>query len=338
MNKGHCRRAAWARHASRTMLGIVALACGCSGDTRLGGLTVKSQGDGASQLSEEVTEAGRQVAGRQVRVAAIQMLPATGDPKANVERATRLVREAVEKRGAQLVILPETTLTGYASPSDGGMTLAQTRELAEPVPGPSVYRFVQLAAELKVYIIWGLHERSDDKYYNAAVLLSPKGEILGTYRKVHINKYESHMGWTNGDRFQVWPCEIDGVSFNLGIMICFDREVPEAARCLTVLGADIIAIPQATGCTCEIPIHRDQLRVRAYENEVYIAMANWAGPVFKGHSMIISPSGEVIRLGTRDEEILDSVLDLDALKKHRENGIYGRHHRQPAVYGPLLEQ
>ena len=144
---------------------------------------------------------------------------------------------------------------------------------------------------MRIYIVWGLHERSGDKYYNAAVLLSPKGEILGTYHKVHINKYESNMGWTNGDRFQVWPCEIDGVSFNLGIMICFDREVPEAARCLAVLGADIIAIPQATGCTCDVPIHRDQLRVRAYENEVFIAMANWAGPEFKGHSMIIDADG-----------------------------------------------
>jgi predicted amidohydrolase len=78
--------------------------------------------------------------------------------------------------------------------------------------------------------------------------------------------------------------------------------------------------------------------VRAYENEVYVAMSNWAGPVFKGHSMIVDPSGEVVRLGGREEEILDAVLDLDALKKHRENGIYGRHHRQPAAYGPLLER
>jgi 5-aminopentanamidase len=315
----------------RMLPAVALLAGGCGLDGRRGadpvavprsdGTTIGHQSDGG---------------GHYVHVAAIQMLPATGDPKANVERATRLAREAVDKHGARLIILPETTLTGYASPSDKGMTLARCRELAESVPGPSVDHFARLAAELKVYIVWGLHERQGNRYYNAAVLLSPKGEILGTYRKVHINKYERNMGWTNGDHFQVWPCEIDGVSFNLGIMICFDREVPEAARCLAVLGADIIAIPQATGCTCEIPIHRDQLRVRGYENEVYIAMANWAGPVFKGHSMIISPGGEVIRLGGREEEILDAVFDMDALRKHRENGIYGRHHRQPGAYGPLM--
>jgi predicted amidohydrolase len=210
--------------------------------------------------------------------------------------------------------------------------------MAETVPGPSVNHFAGLAAELQVYIVWTLHEHRGRGFYNSAVLLSPGGELLGTYTKVHINKYERQMGWTNGDRFQVWPCQAGETSFNLGIMICYDREVPEAARCLTMLGADVIAIPQATDCTCKIPIHRELLRLRAYENEVYLAMANWAGPKFNGHSMIISPEGEVVKIGGEEEEILTAPLDLAALNKHRASGIYGRHHRQPCSYGPLLTQ
>ncbi len=272
-----------------------------------------------------------------LHVAAIQMLPATGDPKANVARADRLVREAVHRHGAELVVLPECTLTGYTLPGEGGLTLAGSRELAEPVPGPSVDHFAKLAAELRVHIVWGLHERRDGKFYNSAVLLSPAGKVLGTYSKVHINKYEQGMGWTNGEKFQVWACRTGDVAFNLGIMICFDREVPEAARCLAVLGADVIVVPQATSCTCDIPIHREQLRVRAYENEVYLAMANWGGPVFKGHSMIIAPGGEVMKLGGSDEEILTAVFDMEALKKHRAGGIYGKHHRRPGTYGVLVE-
>jgi predicted amidohydrolase len=272
-----------------------------------------------------------------VHVAAVQMLPAQGDPKANVDRADGLIRRAVREHGAELIVLPECTLTGYTQPGKHGMTLERSRELAEPVPGPSTDHFAKLAAELGAYIVWGLHERRGDRYYNSAVLLSPQGNVVGTYSKVHINKYEHNMGWTNGERFFVWPCRVRNIDFNLGIMICFDREVPEAARCLCVLGADVIVIPQATGCTCDIPIHREQLRVRAYENEVYLAMANWAGPEFKGHSMIIEPSGHVVRLGSRDEEILTAEFDMDALKKHRANGIYGRHHRRPTTYGPLLE-
>jgi len=271
-----------------------------------------------------------------LKIAAIQMLPAIGDPQANIQRATDLARKAVEDHKAELIVFPETTLTGYANPGNTKKTLSEIRKQTETVPGPSVDHFANLAGELGIYIVWGLHEKRGDKYYNSAVLLSPKGKVLGTYSKVHINKFEKEMRWTNGDKFHVWPCEINGTKFNLGIMICYDREVPEAARCLTVMGADIIVIPQATACTYHLPIHRDQLCVRAYENEVYIAMANWAGPKFKGHSMIIEPTGKVVKLGSCEEEILIAQLDMDQLKKHRENGIYGRHYRQPNAYRPLL--
>lgn len=269
-----------------------------------------------------------------LRVAAVQMLPAPGDPPANLARGERLAREAAAQ-GARLIVFPECTASGYTTPGSAGLTLEQHRASAEPVPGPSVNRCAAMAAELHVYLVWGLHERRGDRYYNTAALLSPDGQLLGTYSKVHINKYEGCMGWTNGEGFRVWECEGGTGTFRLGIMICFDREVPEAARCLTVLGADVIAVPQATSCTCDLPIHRDQLRVRAYENECFVVMANWAGPERKGHSMIIDFRGEVLALGGRDEDILLADLDLADLRRHREGGIYGRHHRQPAAYGPL---
>lgn len=274
-----------------------------------------------------------------LHVSLIQMLPAPADPKANVERATGLVREAVSRHGAELVVLPECALTGYAMPEKGKRTAADLQALAEPVPGPSVNHFAALAKELRIHLVWALPERRGDRFYNSAVLISPAGEVMGTYSKVHINRIEVGwgIGWTNGDRFQVWPCKVRGFAFNLGIMICYDREVPESARVLTMLGADVIVVPQATSCTCLFPIHREQLRVRAFENEVYVAMANWGGPEFKGHSMIIDPRGEVMKLGGKDEEILSAVLDLTALRKQRDGGLYGRHSRQPGAYKPLLE-
>ena len=96
-------------------------------------------------------------------------------------------------------------------------------------------------------------------------------------------------------------------------------------------------MPQATSCTCDIPIHRDQLRVRAYENEVNIAMANWAGPEFKGHSMTIEADGSLVELGGKEEQIILTVFDMAALKQLRARGIYGRHHRQVGAYSPLVE-
>ena len=190
--------------------------------------------------------------------------------------------------------------------------MARDRELAETVPRPVGGTFTQLAGESAHYIVWGLHRRDANGYYNTAALLSPDAKLVGKYRKVHINKYESAMGWTHGQKFQVWPCSVNGIPFNLGVIICFDREVPESARCLAVFGTGIIAIPQATSCTSDIPMHRDQLRVRAYENEVNIAMANWAGPKFKGHSMTIEADGSLVELGGKEEQILLTAFDMSA--------------------------
>jgi predicted amidohydrolase len=270
-----------------------------------------------------------------LRVAAIQMLPALGNPEANLERAAGLAREAASQ-GARLLVFPECAATGYTTPGSQGLTLEEHRRWAEPINSPSVARCAELARELNVYLVWGFHERRGERFFNSAALLSPAGRLLGCYSKVHINKYESRMGWTNGDGFRVWECDEADPTFRLGMMICFDRETPEAARCLAVLGADVIAVPQATSCTCDLPIHRDQLRVRAYENECFIVMANWGGPERKGHSMIIDYNGEVLALGGREEELLIADLDLAALRTHREHGIYGRHHRQPAAYAPLV--
>jgi predicted amidohydrolase len=271
-----------------------------------------------------------------LRVAAVQMLPAPGEPEVNLVRAVELARQAAA-RGAKLIVFPECASTGYTTVGAPGVTLERHRDWAETVPGPSVDRMAELARELEADVVWGLHERRGDRYYNSAALLSRTGRLLGVYSKVHINKYEARMGWTNGDGFRVWECGEAEAPYRLGLMICFDREVPEAARCLAVLGADVIAVPQATSCTCDLPIHGDQLRVRAYENECFISMANWAGPEQKGHSLIIDPWGEVLALGSQDEEILLADLDLAALRQLREGGIYGRHHRQPGAYTPLVQ-
>ena len=97
-----------------------------------------------------------------LRVAAVQMLPALGDPAANLARAERLGREAAAQ-GARLIIFPECAASGYTSPGSGGVTLEQHRAWAEPIPGASVERCAALASETGAFIVWGLHERRADR-------------------------------------------------------------------------------------------------------------------------------------------------------------------------------
>ena len=244
----------------------------------------------------------------------------------NIRTALRLVREAA-MRGAQIVMTPEVALTGFV----GGEA---ERKMAEPIPGPATDAFADLARELHVLVLVGLSELRDGEVYNAMAVLDRRGSLMGVMRKVHINKHETPGGWRNGSDFPVWQFQTDTGSMTAGIMICYDREVPESARLLMLQGADIIFNPLACGCPTE-DIHRCLLRTRAFENELYVQVVNHAAPAQNGHSMFIDYRGAIISEAGGDETVLLQELDLDALSQYREHGIYGPHHRRPELYGGL---
>ena len=246
----------------------------------------------------------------------------------NIEVAERMIREAAGA-GAQIVMTPEVVLTGFV----GGEA---ERKLAEPIPGPTVERFAALARELDVYVLVGLSEIRDGQICNAMAVLDRTGALMGVMRKVHINRYETPGGWRNGSEFPVWRFVTDTGEMTAGIMICYDREVPEAARLLMLSGAEVIFNPLACGCPT-VDIHRCLLRTRAFENESYILVVNHAAPRHNGHSMFIDPNGDILTEAGEDEQLLPCTVDLDTLNAHRAEGIYGPHHRRPELYGPLCD-
>ncbi|HOZ48553.1 MAG TPA: carbon-nitrogen hydrolase family protein [Candidatus Hydrogenedentes bacterium] len=246
----------------------------------------------------------------------------------NLATAERLIREAAA-RGAQIIMTPEVVLTGFV----GGN---EERAMAEPIPGPSVQRFAAVAQELDVYILIGLSELNHGEILNAMAVLDREGGLMGVMRKVHINRHETSGGWRNGSAFPVWRFTTDTGSMTAGIMICYDREVPESARILMIEGADVIFNPLS--CTCPTAdIHRALLRTRAFENEVYVFMVNHAAPRQNGHSMAFDFNGMIVEELDEKEGVLVYEADLDALEAHRAKGIYGRHHRRPELYGVLCD-
>jgi predicted amidohydrolase len=121
-----------------------------------------------------------------------------------------------------------------------------------------------------------------------------------------------------------------------GIMICYDRELPESARLLMLQGADVIFNPLATTCPT-VDIHRCLLRTRAFENELYILMTNHAAPSQNGHSFAIDYNGNITDELDESEGILHVEIDIDKLNEYRKTDIYGLHHRRPELYGPLTD-
>jgi predicted amidohydrolase len=264
---------------------------------------------------------------RVLRVAGLQLGAVEWEPEINARKIERMAEEAA-RRGADLAFTPEMALSGFPQGGDH-------KRLAEPVPGPSTDRFGALANRLGIHLLVGMPEREGDRVYNAAVFFDPQGAIVGKHRKVHINRYETHLGITNGDRFDVWEIERGGVRCKVGCMICYDREVPESARLLMAHGADVILNPLCCGCPAD-ETHRWLLRIRAYENEVFLAMVNHAAPRENGLSMMIGPDASMLYAAGGEEEVFVAEFDLDWLEEHRKHGIYGHHHRRPELYGDLL--
>lgn len=263
-----------------------------------------------------------------IKIAGIQLAGMRGQKERNIETAIRLIRRAAE-RGAQIALTPEVVLTGFV----GGDA---ERKMAEPIPGPATKRFSALAEELDIYILFGMSEIRDRQLHNSIAVINRRGGLMGVMRKVHINRVETSGGWRNGAEFPVWNFETETGRMKAGIMICYDRELPESARLLMLKGVDYIFNPLACPCPT-IDIHRCLLRTRAFENEVYIQVVNHAAPRENGHSMFIDYNGDIIKEAGAGEEILVQEIDLDALAEYHKEGIYGKHHRRPELYDLLTD-
>ena len=213
-------------------------------------------------------DAGHQ--SRSVRVASLSILPKKWDKPANADKIERLVREAA-KQGAQFVITPEGVLEGYVvnevirekDPAKKAKLTQQFRDIAEPIDGKYIRRFRKLADELDIHLILGFLEADGTKFYNTVVLIGPDGKWIGKYRKTHFAQgYEVNPpGYTPGNRYPVF----DVGPLKVGMMICFDRTLPEPARLLALGGADLIACP-AYGGWGELKTGR--MGIRANENDV----------------------------------------------------------------------
>ncbi len=171
--------------------------------------------------------------------------------------------------------------------------------------------------------------------------------LLTHYRKVHRRDFEDvRRGgiFRPGDTFHAADLVLDDDTFRVGVMICFDREVPETTRCLRSLGAQLVVCPLACD-TSDAMNPRDFVdnevitRVRATENEMFIAVVNHAGR-FTGGSYVVGPGGEVLH--QMDDQPGTSVVDVPVgiigeLFHSQPLGWMGWGYRRPSVYASYAD-
>jgi predicted amidohydrolase len=232
-----------------------------------------------------------------VRVGVIQM-NSTSDVEDNLKRAENLIMEAAGK-GARVVGLPENF--AFMGPDE------DRTQYSQDLSG-SIVRFLKrVAREGSVILLGGSFlERSAEhhgKSFNTSVLVNPKGEIAGIYRKLHLFDVDLPGGPVYKESAYIEPgremsvCEVEGIWF--GLTICYDLRFPELFRHLAMKGAKIIFVPSAftllTGKDHWFPL----LQARAIENQVYIlAPAQYgthgASRHTYGHAAIVDPWGTVL--------------------------------------------
>jgi predicted amidohydrolase len=223
-----------------------------------------------------------------------------GDKKANIKKIKEYAVRA-KQQGADLVIFPELSLTGYTIRDD-------LYELAEEIPGPSTSVIEKIAKEHDAYIVFGMPERSEKTratVYNTAVLVGPKGYV-GKYRKMYLpthSVFEEKRYFRPGYQAEALKTNLG----KIGLIVCYDIFFPEVCRLARLDGAQIIV------CISASPAVRraffETLTVaRAIENTAFLAYVNLVGIEdglqFWGGSRLIAPNGKIIAKAKYDEEDL----------------------------------
>ena len=291
---------------------------------------------------------------RNVTVAAIQMsVPDT--PEKSIEKADRLVREAASK-GADVILLPELFENRYFCQE----RRYDSYRLALPVDeNPAVRHFRGVAAQLGVVLPVSFYEQDGNVLYNSIAMIDADGSLMGVYRKTHIpddHFYQEKFYFTpGGTGFKVWDTRFG----KIGVGICWDQWFPEAARCMALMGAELLLYPTAIGSEpvleCDSMPHWQRcMQGHAAANLVPVMAANRTGTetvtpgadnqnqssalTFYGSSFIADNTGGIVECADRaSDEVLTHSFDLDALRDMRLSwGVF--RDRRPEMYGKITER
>jgi predicted amidohydrolase len=248
------------------------------------------------------------------------------DVAGNLQRLHQL---ALEAKGADLLVLPEMFLTGYNIGVDA------VSVLAEVYNGESAQQIARIAKTTGIAILYGYPERTGDgQIYNAVQLIDANGERLCNYRKTHLfGDLDRSMFSAGTDDFPI--VELNG--WKLGFLICYDLEFPENTRRLALAGAELILVPTANMTPFDF-IADVTVRARAYENQCYVAYANYCGHEgdiqYCGQSSIAAPDGSRIAQAGLDEALIVGELDRQLMLDSRAANRY-LIDRRPELYGAL---
>ncbi len=286
-----------------------------------------------------------------VRVAAAAVDSQPGQIERNLEKLGQATLRAAQ-RGAQLVLFPELSLSGFIPNHPQGnheawlrRALAEARRGAIALHAWPVEALQATAASHGTLVSAGMLEDAGNLLYNTQVLVGPQG-LLGAWRKMHVPMFE--MPFYNPGP---GPRVVDTPLGRIGANICFDALIPESTRLLALQNVEIVLFPFAADPPPRTPAGwadwaSGALRARAAENGIFGVASNYAGHVtcadveqdFPGGALIVSPRGQVLSQWSEEssrEGMLIADLYACDLQAARAEPEYLFRFRRPELYGPL---
>ena len=275
---------------------------------------------------------------RKLGVAVAQLGPIhlADDRRSVVRRLLEMLREA-HAAEARFVVFPELALTTFF-PRYWMTDQAQIdRYFEREMPGPETQVLFDRAKELGVGFYLGYAELTEEagrtRRFNTAILVDPKGRIVGRYRKIHLPGHSEHLPKApfqhlekryfevGNEGFKVWRM-MNGI---FGMCICNDRRWPETFRVMGLQGVELVALGYNTPTE---NIHHDEpvhlrmfhhlvtMQANAYQNGTWVLAAAKAGKedgfAMIGGSCIIAPTGEIVTQAiTEADEVITATCDLD---------------------------
>lgn len=274
----------------------------------------------------------------------VQMNPKVNDKQANLSKILKHLDKAGEEN-ADIIVFPELSLTGYECEEN-------FKNLAEPIPGPSVNKVIEKAKEYDYYVTFGMAERENGYLYISSPFVGPEGHI-GTARKIYLENFKSlktgisydmKKYFTPGNEMPVFDTKFGKV----GVEICYDAFFPEITRKQAIEGAWLL-LNTMSGPKGVAETHEIVGKVRAYENLAYVAKANTVGRQkemeFDGGSFVIGPDMETkvqassLTHGDAQEEVIKYEFKEnieDEMMKLRMGGPIVRDCR-PEIYEKVTE-
>jgi beta-ureidopropionase len=260
----------------------------------------------------------------------------------NIVAVQRLAAKAAEA-GVNLLCFPELANTAYVPFVENPAFFAW----AEAENGGSVTAAAAIARQHEMVLVYPFFEKDGDNFYNSAIVFGPRGEKLTKYRKHTVPSSRLFEAATERFYFRQgdlgFPVILTPFGVRLGLIICYDRNLPEPARCAALNGAELLFVPVTTTKRAHSRWEL-LLRARAVENVMFVAAANRVGkdkggapnePYF-GESLIVNPCGDIIGHGSASQEdLVVADIDLDLLSSQRKTWLFFED-RRPDEYAALV--